>query len=299
MRRREFLLAGAAGVLAAGDSQGPIDLVSGGKIATRLYWGEEWDKPFLYPIRTVSGRVLSRGWPMEPREGDSQDHTWHRGIWYGHGNINGADFWREQGREKTARLIAKAPPRASGAAAAVELAMMPPSGFAIGSMRQEFRLADRGDVRVMDVAITIRADAGQALTFGDTGDGGFAFRLCEAFREDKGARLRNSDGLEGTKSIWGKPARWVDYRATIGGGSAGVAILDHPSNLRHPSRWHARGYGLNAANPFALRSFTKDPAADGSYTLPAGQSLTLRYRTLVYDGAPDIERFWAEYSRQR
>ena len=69
-------------------------------------------------------------------------------------------------------------------------------------------------------------------------------------------------------------------------GRAGVGLFDHPSNLRHPTRWHARGYSLNAANPFALKSFTKDPAADGGYTLSAGSNLRLRYRAVIYEGRP-------------
>jgi hypothetical protein len=286
MHRREFVLATAATSVLAAEQQ-PVEVHGG----MSLYWGERWDKPFLYPTRTVSGKVLSRGWPIEPRPGDSNDHTWHRGFWYGHGDINGADFWRELGRDKTARLIPKSPPR-KAAGVSVDLAMTPPGKTPIGSIRQEFRIADKGAIRVVDTVITIHADAGQALTFGDTDDGGFAFRLDEAFREDRGARLRNSEGLTGTKEIWGKPARWTDYSA----GGAGVAMFDHPSNLRHPTRWHARGYGLNAANPFALKSFTKDAGADGRYTLPAGEKLVFRYRTVIYEGAPDIERLYKDYA---
>ncbi len=294
MLRRGFVLAGAAKLLAA-DTESPVGIRSGNQVAASLYWGNAWDKPFLYPIRTVSGKVISRGWPIDPREGDSNDHTWHRGIWYGHGGINGADFWREQGRDKTARLIAKKPPKKIDSGVAIDLAMTPPSGKPIGFIRQEFRISDHGKIRVIDAVITIHADAGQPLTFTDTDDGGFAFRLSEPFREDRGARLRNSENLEGTKKIWGQSARWVDYSATIDGAQAGVAMFDHPSNLRYPTRWHARGYGLNAANPFALKSFTKDPAADGSYTLAAGKKLTLRYRTLVYEDSPDIEQLYREY----
>lgn len=296
MRRREFALVSAATLLAASEER-PIEIQAGGRVAASLYWGNAWDKPFLYPILTTSGKVLSRGWPIEPRDGDSNDHTWHRGFWYGHGIINGADFWREQGRDKTARLVVRNQPKKTNAGVTIDLAMTPPSGKTIGSMRQEFKITDRGEIRIVDAVITIHADAGQSLTFGDTDDGGFAFRLSEAFREERGARLRNSERLEGTKNIWGKPARWVDYSALIDGTQAGVAMFDHPSNLRHPTRWHARGYGLNAANPFALKSFTKDSAADGSYTLAADKTLTLRYRTLIYEGSPDIEQLYREYTK--
>lgn len=297
MRRRDLLVGmAAASVLRAADEK-PLEIRVGDRAAASLYWGDAWDKPFLYPIRTLSGKTISRGWPLEPRDGDSKDHEWHRGFWYGHGDISGADFWREQGREKTARLIAKGRPEVGKGSAAVELAMTAPGGKAMGSMRQEFRFADTKEARILDATITIRADAGQGLKFGDSDDGGFAFRLNEAFREDRGARLRNSENQTGTKDIWGKPARWTDFSADVGGGRAGVALFDHPSNLRYPTRWHARGYGLNAANPFALKSFTKDPNADGSYTLPAGQRLVLRYRAAIYEGSPDIERLFGEFTK--
>ncbi|MGJ5813172.1 PmoA family protein [Paludibaculum fermentans] len=296
MHRRNFLFGCAASLMAAED--GPLPIQVGSQVAAGFYSGEAYDKPFLYPIRTVSGKVLSRGWPLEPNEGDSKDHAWHRGFWYGHGSINGADFWREQGRDKTARLINKAQPLVRKGIVAVALSMTPPSGKAMGEMRQEFHFADKGSLRTIDAEITILADCGVDLVFGDSDDGGFAFRLNESFREDRGARLRNSDALTGTKEIWGKPARWVDYSAVVEGGQAGVALFDHPSNLRHPTRWHARGYGLNAANPFALKSFTKDPNADGGYTLPAGQRLVLRYRAVVYEGAPDIAKLYDEFARR-
>jgi hypothetical protein len=300
MRRREFVLTGVAAALAADTKQQPLDLRAGGQTAAQLYFGEPWDKPFLYPIRTVSGKVLSRGYPMEPQEGDSKDHTWHRGFWYGHGIINGADFWREQGREKTARLIPKAKPRVQRSSVSVDLAMTPVSGPAMGTIREEFRLEDRNQIRLIDTTITIFADAGQSLKFGDTDDGGYAFRLTEAFREDRGAQLRNSEGQRGTDHIWGKPARWVDYSAVIDSESRGVTMFDHPSNLRHPTRWHARGYGLCAANPFALKSFTKDPVADGSYTLPSGEKLVSRYRTVIHEGlfeTAEVERLYAQYAK--
>ena len=102
---------------------------------------------------------------------------------------------------------------------AVDLSMTPPDGKAIGSVRQEFRFADKGSLRTIDAVITIQADRGVSLTFGDSDDGGFAFRLNESFREDKGARLRNSDGLTGTKEIWANrrcgwtiPPRWKAAR---------------------------------------------------------------------------------------
>jgi hypothetical protein len=253
---------------------------------------EKWDKPFLYPLRTVSGRNLSRRFPVESLPGENTDHAWHRGLWWGHGLINGHDFWRELGRDKTSRLV-----RTNDKD---RFAMVTPNGDRIGTNRQRYTLTDDGPLRYIDAHIQIFADQSQALTFGDTDDGGFAFRLSDAFREDRGARLINANGLEGTKTIWGQAARWVDYSAVIDGTPVGVAVFDHPANLRHPTQWHARGYSLCAANPFAGKSFSKNKGPDGAYVLKSGQVLTFKYRVLIHEGpcdAPRIEVLYQNWSR--
>jgi hypothetical protein len=110
----------------------------------------------------------------------------------------------------------------------------------------------------------------------------------------------NSEGLTGSGAMWGKPARWVKYSATVSGKRVGLVMLDHPSNLRYPTRWHARGYALCAANPFALASFTKNKAADGSYTLPTGKTLRFRYLVIVHDGElsrESIEQYFSKFEK--
>ena len=61
-------------------------------------------------------------------------------------------------------------------------------------------------------------------------------------------------------------------------------MFDSPTSFRHPTTWHARAYGLLSANPFAAREFTKNKNADGSWTIPEGESLAFRYRVSIYDG---------------
>ncbi len=305
MHRRQFLLTAGAAVAARGAASASYyEIVIAGKPVTRFYCGEEWDKPFLYPLRTVSGKVISRGWPLEQRDGDSTDHVWHRGIWWGHGLINGQDFWRELGRDKSSRLVAKTKPgmEVSRGIAEVtaDLSMVTPKGETLGSVREQFTIRDSAQLRLIDAEIAVLADHGQALTFGDTDDGGFAFRLSEAFREDRSALLINSEGQRGTKAIWGKPAKWTDYSAEVEGQPCGVAMFDHPSNLRHPTRWHARGYSLNAANPFGLKSFTGDSAKDGSHTVAEGGKITFTYRVVIHEGNLEpgaIDRLYREWAR--
>lgn len=154
---------------------------------------------------------------------------------------------------------------------------------------------------MIDSRIAVKADRGVPLKFGDSDDGGFGFRLATEFREDRSAELMNSDLLTGTGEIWGKPAKWVKYTAMVNGKRAGLAMFDHPSNLRHPTGWHARGYSLCSANPFAIGSFAKDKTKDISYTLAAGQTLNLRYLVVIYDGdlAPEAaDKIFARFAKE-
>jgi hypothetical protein len=122
--------------------------------------------------------------------------------------------------------------------------------------------------------------------------------LREEFREDRGATLLNSEGQTGAKQIWGKPASWTDYSTTIDNKQYGVAILSHPTNLRHPSGWHARNYGLNSANPFAASSFADEKNGQrGAYTLPAKQALTLSYRVFIHNGDATKAKIAERYSQ--
>ncbi len=270
---------------------GRIEVLAGSRPVAGFIYDPKYDKPFVYPLRTVSGTILSRGYPVDPRPGESDDHPWHRGIWWGHGDINGHDFWREQGRDKTGILKLKAEPtfESHGPHGVVRAALdlQPAQGDPIGTVELQFGFMQAGRRYEIDAMVHLLADRGTPLRFGDTEDGGFGIRLRDEFRQDQGAKLTNSEGLQGTENIWGKPAGWVDYSAMVDGEMAGVTMIDDPGNLRHPTRWHARGYGLCSANPFALSEFTGDPRADASYTIRAGEELRLRYRVVMHeDGEP-------------
>jgi len=89
----------------------------------------------------------------------------------------------------------------------------------------------------------------------------------------------------------------VDYSGEVDGESLGVAIFDNSSNLKHPTYWHAREYGLFAVNPFGEHDFYHDSKRDGSVTIPENQSLTLRYRVLIHHGDAAEARVAEAYRR--
>ena len=112
----------------------------------------------------------------------------------------------------------------------------------------------------------------------------------------------NSAGANGEKRIWGKRADWVDYYGRVGAEDVGIAVFDHPRNLRAPTYWHARAYGLLAANPFGGRQFTGDRRLNGTYAIPTGESLVLRYRVFIHDGDPShaaVAEAYREFTAQK
>ncbi len=98
-----------------------------------------------------------------------------------------------------------------------------------------------------------------------------------------------SEGISGD-AVWSTRARWCELSGTTPDGKIEtIAIYDHAGNPGYPTYWHARGYGLFAANPLAPHSF--DPkAAPMNFTLDKGASATFRYRVLFLSAtATDAE----------
>src|SRR5437868_5778584 len=70
-----------------------VDVLVGGKPFTSYIYPTSLKKPVLYPLRTGSGVVVTRGYPLEPRPGERVDHPHHAGLWFNSGDVNGLDLW--------------------------------------------------------------------------------------------------------------------------------------------------------------------------------------------------------------
>ncbi len=301
------------GAITFTESADRVEIKINGKPFSTFYYGEDWPKPFLHPLRASSGTIVTRGFPLEKIAGESNDHVWHRGLWFAHGDINGVDFWREASGDRAkdaklplpvGRVAIKSAPRMKSENDAgtigADFNLVAPGDKIIGTISQQYTFRRIGNNIVIDVRAAVLADQGGQLKMGDTEEGLLGFRFADEFKEDRGATLSNSEGLKGTDQIWGKRARWVDYSTSIKGEKVGVAIFDHPRNPKHPTYWHARGYGLNAANPFGEHDFRNDKSIDGSVTIPPGGILTFRYRIVIHPGeALGVEKLYAVYAQEK
>lgn len=150
------------------------------------------------------------------------------------------------------------------------------------------------EIRKLDVDSTLTAV--KLAKFADTKEGFFAIRVADSMREQNGGMIRDSNGAQREKNVWGKRADWADYEGMVEGQKVGIAIFDYPQNYNHPPRWHARAYGLFAVNPFGVKDFERTSTASGGYSMQPGQSLRFRYRVIIYSGAEPASKIAAWYA---
>ena len=316
-----FLLLLAAVPLAAQVKVTPapdrVAIEIGGKPFTTFFIGKDAPKPYLHPLRSASGKVVTRFYPMELVEGERRDHPHHRGLWFTHGDVNGIDFWANEESQKGPRkgkvVLKKLGDAKSGKASGVVAATFdwvgPDDKLVLTESR---RMVFHSDpvLRIIDFDITLTAGAA-AAKFGDTKEGTFALRLAPSLEgSQRGAPatpartgvMVNAEGLKTEREVWGKRSPWVDYAGEVDGEKLGIAILDHPANPRHPTYWHSRDYGLFAANPFGVHDFERDKTKDGSLTIEPGKSVRFRYRLVIHPGdaqSGGVAALFQKYAAQK
>ena len=284
-----------------------------GRLFTEYYFTNV-PRPYCYPLLGPGGRPMTRQWPQENPPGEEHDHPHHRSFWFAHGLVNGQDFWTEQkdfGREVWQSFTEVKSGPDAGVIKSVNT-WVAADGRVICTDDRVLRIYNRPDnERLFDFEITLHAGA-EPLKLGDTKEGTFALRLAESMRitqaPEKGAKKGRpgaghavNSGGDRDDAAWGKRAEWVDYYGPVQGKTVGVAIFDHPQNPRHPTWWHVRDYGLFAANPFGQHDFEKlaDKQA-GDLTVPAGGSITFRYRVYMHEGNTDqaaVAERYRQYAR--
>lgn len=255
-------------------------------------------RPYFDPILAADGTVMTQDRPA--------DHLHHHSLWFGHGAVNGHDFWREIAG--TGRIVPDGVPETtSGAVGTLRTRdrWVAADGKLVCTDEVMVRVQPVAAGRMLDYDITLHALPDAPLTFGDSKEGTMALRVAPWMTlpgpgAAKGAtpgagRIVLSTGLK-DNATWGKAGDWCDFYAPHDGKVLGVAMFNHPANPRHPTRWMVRGYGLFAAGPFGAHDFdAKEPEHSGDFTIPAGGSATFRYRFFFHEGDTAAAEVAARY----
>jgi Family of unknown function (DUF6807) len=314
----------AQGVQVTPDEAGRrVDITIDGKPFTSYIWPQTLKKPVLFPILDSDGVTITRGWPLAPRPGERTDHPHHDGLWFNYSNVNGFDFWNNSTAIPPARgpkmgtivfdRIVSAKSGANRGQLVTQSTWITGAGDKIIADTTRYVFARHGAARSIDLIVTLHAL--DKVVFHDDKDGLLGLRVARWLEspEEKGGTFTDANGVatkvtaaasipgvapptgeyltsEGVKgeAAWGTRGRWCALTGHDGSHTDTIAIFDHPGNPNYPTYWHARGYGLFAVNPLGQHMFDpKKPPLD--FTLDKGQSVTFRYRVVIYPRAVTAE----------
>jgi hypothetical protein len=328
-----FAANGAKGVqVVADEAHQRVDITIDGAPFTSYVWPSTLKKPVLFPLIASGGIEVARGFPLAPRPGERVDHPHHAGIWFNYGNVNGFDFWNNSeaikpaDREKMGtihqqKIVSTKSGRDSGELV-VDSIWTTGKGQEILQEKTRYIFSRLKDERIIDQVTTLHAL--DRIVFNDDKEGLLGIRVARWLESpnEKGGTFTDangrptevpaastpgatgvyltSEGKQGDQA-WGTRGRWCALTGNTEGHTVTIAIFDHPGNPNYPTYWHARGYGLFAANPLGQHIFdSKAPPLN--YTIEKNQNVTFTYRILLLPRAPqpgemnhDADAFASEY----
>jgi Methane oxygenase PmoA len=287
------------------ESPEKVEVTYGGKLVTN-YWVKSGTKPVLWPIVGPTGKEMTRAYPLrEKSAAETSDHIHHRSLWFTYGDVNGVSYWHEEGKEKPGLIVHKAFTKVSGGDKAIIAAKndwVDPHGKKACEEERQVTIFMQNEALCMDFTIVMKATEGE-LVFGDTKEGAFGVRVPTSMdvKAKKGGKIMTSEGVTNT-AAWGTKAAWVDYSGPVENETLGIAILNHPTSYRFPTRWHVRDYGLFAANPFGEKDFPGGKKEEGTHKFAKNATLTLKYRVIFHKGdetAANIAAAFEAYKQEK
>ena len=293
-------------------SQKKIDVIIGNKIFTSFLYPDTLEKPVLYPVHAANGTVVTRGFPMNPQPGDPTDHPHHLGIWFTYENVNGLDFWNNSyaipkekkhlyGWIRTDKVLKTSSGEKGIISYHANWTNQQKKVLLEETTKLEFSGTEH--LRIIDRTTVLKADT--VVNFNDAKDGMYGMRIAHAlqipskkdeeFKDNKGnvtivkggtdtianGNYLTSEGKTGDDA-WSTRGRWCEVYGKMGDDSISIAIIDHPGNPNYPTFWHARGYGLFAANPLGEKIFTNGKSSK-DLQLKKGELVVFRYRIVIDD----------------
>lgn len=288
-----------------------------GKLITAYCYFDSTEKPVLYPVKTLSGITVTRGFPIAPRRGERTDHPHHVGLWFNYEKVNGLDFWNNSSaipdnRKPDYGSIVHQ--KVLSASAKKDVATLTVLSHWVDHKENillhettTFSFRKRGMDFLIDRKCTLEAISSEVV-FTDVKDGLIGIRVARSLempspqtdrfidsqgRETEEPALNNEgvtgmylnrEGIKGDE-VWSSSSAWTQLYGYVRDEPLSIVIIDHPENPGYPTYWHARGYGLFAANPLGRKVFSEGKE-ELNLTLSKGQKQSFQYRVVIHDGEP-------------
>lgn len=299
------------------EGQKKVDVLVEGKLFTSYIYPNEIKKPVLWPVVSPGGNEVTRNFPLKNKAGERVDHPHHVGIWLNYGDVNGLDFWNNSDAIAPEKLDKfgtirhkkiKKSKSAEGEGLLITTAdWNDNSGNKLLDEVTSFKFSATDKVRVIERETTLTAKSGK-VTFTDNKEGMFAIRVTRELElpvnksmelSDSHGKITkvaspdnsnvtgnylSSEGIEG-EEVWGTRAKWMKLSGKMNGEKVAIVIFDDEDNVGYPTYWHARSYGLFAANTLGQKIFS-DGKKELNFSLNNGESVTFKYRLAVFSGDP-------------
>ncbi len=299
------------------DGEKKVDILVDGRLFTSYIYPESIKKPVLWPVITTGGNEVTRQFPLKNKAGERADHPHHVGVWFNYGDVNGLDFWNNSdaiSEEKSDSYgsiyhgsVGTIQSGKGQGLLVTNATWKDNKGQILLSEISEYIFSAKRNVRIIDRHIVLRAVNGK-VSLTDNKEGMFAIRVTRELELPSKGKINltdshgnvteveasgdntatgsylSSEGIT-NNDVWATRGNWMKLSGVINGEKVALVIFDHPSNPGYPTYWHARGYGLFAANPLGQKVFS-DGKEELNFKIDNGQSAAFRYRLAVFTGDP-------------
>lgn len=291
-----------------------IDVLVGNKPFTSFIYPDTLEKPVLFPVLAANGVTITRGFPLATRGRERSDHPHHIGLWFNYESVNGLDFWNNSYNIPADRkshygwirhvAIESMQDGKTAGRLHYSASWENQAGKVLLKEHTAFVFTGTGNTRTIERVTTLTAQH-DTVYFKDVKDGLLALRVTgelempynkqEPYIDSLGNVFKSASAANGATGTyltsagkkgddaWGTRGNWCMLSGVKEGRQIAIAIIDHPGNPGYPAYWHARGYGLFAANPLGQQVFSNGKE-QLQLKLAPGSSVTFRYLVLIASG---------------
>jgi hypothetical protein len=243
---------------------------------------------YVQELRTPAGVVVTDDFAV--------GHVHHHGVWtaWTKTQFDGRqpDFWnmgQKKGRMEF-RTASIAGTTVAASLRAVDMLAQPE----VTVLEEQWKLtaSESASGNAISLLSTWQNKTQQALKLPKHHYGGFGYRGRAEWNGAENWQVLTSEGEVDRLKANTQRAKWCWLGGKVEGKMAGVVILDHPSNFRHPQPMR-----VHPSEPF----FCYAPQQAGPMEIAPDEPYAMRYRVVAMDGKPEaavLEKLWQQWAKE-